>query len=123
MRGSAPGVWLGAGQRRDLEEWLETSQAAFKIIASPVSWSLVTAGGDDFGGFKADRDAVLEFITSKSICGVIILSGDTHWGAEYSLASGVVREFSASPFQAILFPTTSLVTDGGEEPPRFLSGW
>ena len=121
MLNSEPGVWLGDTQRHHLEEWLKTSRAAFKVVASPISWSLTAAGDENFGGFSADRDAVFDFITSNNICGVIILSGDTHWGAEYSLAGGAVREFSASPFQAILFPTGSPVN--GEEPPRFLSGW
>ena len=121
MLNSDPGVWLGDRQRNDLQQWLQASTAAFKVIASPVSWSLMAAGDETFGGFRADRDAVFDFITSNNICGVIILSGDMHWGAEYSLAGGAVREFSASPFQALLFPTTSIVKEEG--PPGFLSGW
>ena len=59
MRSSAPGVWLGDRQRRDLQAWLQASRAAFKVIASPVSWSLVALSAEsDFARFKAERDAV-----------------------------------------------------------------
>jgi len=82
---------LGQVQKKWLFEKLAASKAAFKVIASPVPFSLGTkpvaqrtrrgmvAGGlDTWEGFKNERQDILEFLKKNEIEGVIILSADRH---------------------------------------------
>jgi hypothetical protein len=86
-----------------LQEWLinHKSTHKFKIIASPVTWSNDSPDIDNF--YSSDREWLLNFMEGHHICGVVILSGDTHYGAAYKY-SDLLHEISASPFQAIALP-------------------
>lgn len=113
---------IGEEQKSYLLKWLLQSKQKqgngfkFRIIASPVSWSW-----DGHGNvFVKERREILCFIEKHRIDGVLILSGDMHYGAAYqyqcpeldgenlqvSQKKKIVTEFSASPFQAVPFPNT-----------------
>jgi hypothetical protein len=117
---------LGAAQLAELRRWLvaDAKAAAFKIIASPNSMS--RDGGND-AKYRGEFRALLAFIAAEGVRGVVVLSGDMHYGAayryEYVARDGTeltVREFSASPFQAVpeleppLHPEAAHVPAGGD---------
>ena len=56
--------------------------------------------------FATETRDIVAFVAASNITGVVILSGDTHWGAAYrhGFAEPHVYECSASPFQALPFP-------------------
>ena len=73
---------LGAnGQRAWLLNGLKSSQAKWKFILSPVIFNPTTKQNDSWGAYNTERRALLDFIRSNQIMGVIVLSGDLHAGA------------------------------------------
>ncbi|KAL2144299.1 hypothetical protein VTI28DRAFT_9287 [Corynascus sepedonium] len=120
---------LGAEQLADLLAWLRRPAprgVRWKIVASSVpftkNWPVNTR--DTWGGFLAERRAVLEAMwdatTSQSGgVGVVVLSGDRHefaatkfpppegdprWQPRGSTDSAAVWEFSASPLNQFYSP-------------------
>ena len=71
---------LGPVQKKWLLDQLKASQATFKVIASPVPWSLATKGEarDTWNGFKRERQEIFDFLAVNLIDGVILLSADRH---------------------------------------------
>ena len=71
---------LGPVQKKWLLNQLKASQATFKVIASPVPWSLATKGEarDTWNGFKRERQEIFDFLAENLIDGVILLSADRH---------------------------------------------
>jgi len=71
---------LGPVQKAWLLEQLKQSTATFKVIASPVPWSLATKGAarDTWNGFRQERKEIFDFLTKNRIDGVILLSADRH---------------------------------------------
>jgi alkaline phosphatase D len=71
---------LGPVQKKWLLYQLKASQATFKVIASPVPWSLATKGEarDTWNGFKQERQEIFDFLAENYIDGVILLSADRH---------------------------------------------
>lgn len=71
---------LGDRQKQWLLHQLETSDATFKVIVSPVPWGYgAKLGSDDpWQGFKQEREAIFGFIEEHRIPGVILLSADRH---------------------------------------------
>lgn len=73
-------VMFGEGQMRWLMESLRSSSATFKIIASgnqmvnPNQLDNV----EEFADFPAERDALMSFLRSEKISGVLFLTGDKH---------------------------------------------
>lgn len=96
---------LGARQKAWLEDGLRASRAPFKFVLSSVPvhgpW-----GPDRWAGYARERDALLEFVRSERITGVIVLSADVHAAVDVDLGDGV-REFIAGPLGA--WPLCSLV--------------
>ena len=97
---------LGSKQTAALHSFLLTSTASFKFIASPqpVSKNVPPHGKkkkEAWSGHASERDALLDFIESNNVTGVIFLSGDLHQVGVYELRpdSGVF-EITASPFDA-----------------------
>ena len=74
------GSMLGARQKTYLFKTLETSKAKFKILASPVPWSLGVKPGskDTWDGFPAEREEIFAFIEEKAIDGVVLMAADRH---------------------------------------------
>ncbi|MEX0982980.1 MAG: alkaline phosphatase D family protein [Bacteroidales bacterium] len=74
---------LGPVQKEWLKESLLNSNAAFKVIASPVPWSYAAKGGmegryDHWRGYKNERDEIFDFIYDNNIEGVVLISADRH---------------------------------------------
>lgn len=71
---------LGPAQKAWLFEALTSSEATFKVVASPVPWAPEAKPGshDTWDGFKAERDEIFTFIRDQGIDGVLLLSADRH---------------------------------------------
>lgn len=100
----APGkTMLGAAQRGWLLSGLKASRAPFKVLISGSGWNDGKAeGGDSWSSFTFERDAILDAIMAAGVTGVILLSGDTHFGEmnclPWSERSGYdLYEFVSSP--------------------------
>lgn len=72
---------LGAAQLAWLKEGLQASRAPFKLLISGSGWSAAKGhGGDSWASYITERNALFEFIHTRNIPGVVLLSGDTHVG-------------------------------------------
>ncbi|MFU8862123.1 MAG: alkaline phosphatase D family protein [Cyclonatronaceae bacterium] len=71
---------LGPVQKKWLLEQLSQSEAAFKVIVSPVAWSDEASPGsvDTWSGYPDEREEIFRFLTDQNIEGVILLSSDRH---------------------------------------------
>ncbi len=70
---------LGAQQWRWLEQELQ-KPAALTIIASSLQLLPHFSGWESWSNFPQDRQRLIALIKKQQINGVIIISGDTHWG-------------------------------------------
>ena len=74
-------TFLGAKQLEWLQMGLAQSAAPFKIIISGSGWTAAKGpGGDSWSSFLHERDALFDYIRTKNIGGVVLVSGDTHTG-------------------------------------------
>jgi alkaline phosphatase D len=72
---------LGARQGEWLRESLRASRAPFKVIACGSGWSSQDGPtGDTWAAFLTERNALFDFIRDERIEGVLLISGDTHFG-------------------------------------------
>lgn len=72
---------LGEAQREWLLGGLRTSRAPFKVLISGSGWNDgKVEGADSWSSFTHERDAILDQIMTEEIGGVVLLSGDTHFG-------------------------------------------
>lgn len=71
---------LGPVQKSWLLEKLKSSDATFKVIASPVPWAFGAKPGsrDPWQGYKAEREEIFSFLEANKIDGVILISADRH---------------------------------------------
>ena len=71
---------LGPVQKAWLLDGLRTSDATFKVIASPVAWADGAKPGsrDTWSGFPEEREEIFRFIESNGVSGVVLLSSDRH---------------------------------------------
>lgn len=83
---------LGDVQKKWLLEKLKNSDATFKVIASPVAWTIgtrgrpitrddgtvINRGRDTWEGFQEEREEIFSFIEKNKIEGVFLISGDRH---------------------------------------------
>jgi len=79
-RGPAGSTMLGACQKQWLLNGLAASTAGWKFIVSPVPFNPATKPWDGWGAFAAERAELLEFIATRGIRNVVVLSGDIHSG-------------------------------------------
>ncbi|WJG09608.1 alkaline phosphatase D family protein [Aliiglaciecola sp. LCG003] len=73
-------------------QWLEAElkkPAKIKIIASSLQLLADFTGWEAWANFPQDRKRLLDFIQQNKINGVIIVSGDTHWGEISKLEQGM----------------------------------
>ncbi|GGD59143.1 alkaline phosphatase D family protein [Lacimicrobium alkaliphilum] len=70
---------LGESQWKWLEEELK-KPATVRIIASSLQLLAEFTGWESWANFPADRQRLISFIQKQQIGGVLIVSGDTHWG-------------------------------------------
>lgn len=90
---------LGAPQRDWLFERLQASTARWKVIGNPMMFGqlhalpgLKAAGGgiplntDQWDGYRADQNRVLEFLRAQAIPNVVVITGDIHsaWAIDLS---------------------------------------
>lgn len=64
-------------------QWLETElqkPAAIKVIASSLQLLPEFTGWESWANFPKDRQRLFALIKKHQVNGVIIISGDTHWG-------------------------------------------
>ena len=64
-------------------QWLESEllkPAKIKIIASSLQLLPEFTGWESWANFPNDRNRLIAFIQKHKINGVLIISGDTHWG-------------------------------------------
>ncbi|GMW00881.1 MAG: phosphodiesterase/alkaline phosphatase D [Candidatus Hydrogenedentota bacterium] len=74
-------TFLGKGQLAWLQETLKTSTAPFKVITSGSGFNNQKGeGGDSWAAYLHERDALFNFIRDEKVNGVLLLSGDTHYG-------------------------------------------
>lgn len=104
---------LGSRQLADLKAWLLTSnsECVAKFIATPVPFTTLMSSKDSWAGFLVERQAILDFIASQNITGVVFLSGDSHTAAAVEMtvdSSTSVHEFSASPIDGFWLPVSFL---------------
>ena len=70
---------LGEKQWQWLEQELQKT-AAIKIIASSLQLLPEFTGWESWANFPHDRNRLLTLIKKYQINGVVMISGDTHWG-------------------------------------------
>ncbi len=64
-------------------QWLESElkkPASIKVIASSLQLLADFTGWESWANFPADRERLFKLIKQHKVNGVLILSGDTHWG-------------------------------------------
>ncbi|KAJ3044339.1 hypothetical protein HDV00_002659 [Rhizophlyctis rosea] len=92
---------LGEAQKGRVKEWLvrvnSTSTFKFLVSSVPFTQNWQWDGFDTWGGYMAERQEILDFISDNRIQNVIVLSGDRHEVGVTRLPGGVV-EFSTRPF-------------------------
>lgn len=97
-RDESAGTILGATQMSWLLDSLGKSDARFKFICTSVPIS--SPNPDKWGGYPADRDLLLKFISGKKIAGVIFLSADVHYAAVARVMNTSLREVITGPLAA-----------------------
>ncbi len=101
---------LGEGQWQFLKAWLLSVRNKFpvKFLVSSSSVMDTMFGdflGDRWSGFRAERDALLNFIGNNSIENLYILAGDLHSSHSMTAECGpqsspvIIRELCSSPFE------------------------
>ena len=91
---------LGARQLTWLKAGLKASSAKFKFICSSVPFH--QNGIDKWGGFKAERQDLVDFVRRHGIRNVVILSADLHAAADLSDDRTGLTEFLVGPIAAPL---------------------
>jgi phosphodiesterase/alkaline phosphatase D-like protein len=74
-----------------LDELLLINGNLIQFIVSSVPFTMNSNWGDSWSSFETEREAILRFIADNKINGVLILSGDTHWGAAFRIAKGTIE--------------------------------
>ncbi len=99
---------LGAEQKQDLENWLLTSTARFKLIDSSVMWNDFSTHtvpyGESWPAFRTERNEILDLIHDHKISGVVLLSGDEHWPGVFHLSPWGIYEIAPAPMTPIARP-------------------
>lgn len=98
-RDEAAGAILGPRQMNWFINALASSNARFKFVCTSVPFSSPNA--DKWGGYPADRDAVLAAIKENQIRGVIFLTADVHYAAVVRVPGApALREIITGPLAA-----------------------
>jgi alkaline phosphatase D len=78
---TAEKTMLGTAQFEWLQSELKESTAIFKVIVSGSGFSNAKGeSGDSWAAFLHERDRLFDFIRDQEISGVILMSGDSHFG-------------------------------------------
>jgi len=72
---------LGKQQKDWLKKGLKNSTAPFKLLIAGGGWSKAKGTAmDSWAAFLTERNEIFSFIHANQISGVVLLSGDTHFG-------------------------------------------
>jgi alkaline phosphatase D len=108
---------LGARQRDWLYEALRASQAPFKVLVSGSGWSNARGPkGDSWSAYLHERDALFDFIRDQGVAGVLLLSGDTHYGELNVIPRSQAGGYDL--FELVCSPLAQRPTGGGGKLPR-----
>lgn len=79
-RKSSPPTMLGPVQRSWLFHTLKNSKGRFKVLASPVPWTVGIKPGskDPWDGFPDEREMIFSFIEKNRINGLFLIAADRH---------------------------------------------
>jgi alkaline phosphatase D len=71
---------LGSAQKEWLLETLKNSTATFKVLASPVPWTVGVKPGsnDTWDGFAEEREEIFSFVEANKINGLLLIAADRH---------------------------------------------
>jgi len=103
----ADSTMLGKAQTDWLKEKLKNSTANFKFIISG-SQIVTSNAGEDMGDFGNSRAAFYDFLAQEKINGVVIVSGDRHYGELLKLERDdgyPLYEITSSPLTSFIHPT------------------
>ena len=75
---------LGEAQWQWLEQELK-KPAAIKLIASSLQLLPDFTGSESWANFPDDRKRLFTLIGKHKVNGVVIISGDTHWGRNFTV--------------------------------------
>ena len=94
---------LGPAQMKWLKSVLSKRPATFTVICSnvPLAPKVKPGSKDTWDGYSSERSRIYEYIASRKIPGVIVLSADRHRSDAYRTDTGIkgmypVYEFSSS---------------------------
>lgn len=98
---------LGERQMAWLQEGLRQSKADFKFVISPVQVLSQNAPttGEDWMDYKPEHQAFLDFLKNENIPGVVLVSGDVHYGQWAVLrreGTYPLHEITASPLTSFV---------------------
>ena len=98
---------LGEAQFECLKARLLESKANFKFILSGMQILTDNPSEEDMGDFGTTKEDLLEFLKLNKISGVILISGDRHYGELVKLerkGTYPLFEITSSPLTAIVNP-------------------
>lgn len=101
---------LGSAQKQALKNWLMTSSSRFKFVVSSVMWSDFSrhiSYGESWPAFATERNEIFDFIKDNKIPGVVLISGDEHWGGVFKIQPWNIYEILPDPMSWLLPGTTS----------------
>ncbi|MBM3302771.1 MAG: alkaline phosphatase D family protein, partial [Deltaproteobacteria bacterium] len=70
-----------AGQLEWLKSGLLNSTATWKIVYTPSVFNPTSGKNDSWASFQHERQDILDFVSANAITGVILVTGDMHFGA------------------------------------------
>jgi alkaline phosphatase D len=104
-------LW-GTAQTQWLKEKLKASTANFKFILSGTQ--IISDGaGEDMGDYDTTRQHFYDFLESEKITGVIVISGDRHYGELMRLErpnSYPIYEITTSPLTSFINPAYTRIS-------------
>jgi len=98
-----PKALLSDTQWKWLEDGLRESTADFKVIASGMQVLSTYHRFETWNRYEEERDRLLNFLTTESISGVFLISGDRHIGEALRIereGTYPLVEFTSSPLAA-----------------------
>lgn len=98
---------LGDRQLEWLKAGLRQSKATFKFVVSPtqVLTSNAPTTGEDWRDYTKEHQAFLSFLETEKIEGVLLISGDVHYGEWVTLPRSnayTLHEFTSTPLTSFV---------------------
>jgi alkaline phosphatase D len=117
---------LGEEQERWLLDGLAASNARWNVLANQLQFAQrdnntalnlqnYVGDGDQWDGYKADRDTILSFLQQRQIANFIVITGDAHRHGVWDLKANFADP--ASQTLGVEFMGTSITTGGSPANP------